>query len=190
MRNGLLALMVLMTAAASDAAAQSAADSAAIVQTALDYIEGWYSGDAERMQRALHPELAKRIVVTDATTNKSSLREMGAEELVEGTRSGIRYPDPERGTAEGCDDPRCIRGRGQREDRRIKLDRLSSRRTLRGTLGHRERALGAQTGELGERLDRKTRLSNDPMEPFAGGGSWLSNPRRCYRWAQTLQLSS
>ncbi len=49
MRNGLLALMVLMTAAASDAAAQSAADSAAIVQTALDYIEGWYSGDAERM---------------------------------------------------------------------------------------------------------------------------------------------
>lgn len=88
MRNGFLALMVLMTAAASDAAAQSAADSAAIVQTALDYVEGWYSGDAERMQRALHPELAKRIVVTDATTNKSSLREMGAEELIEGTRSG------------------------------------------------------------------------------------------------------
>jgi hypothetical protein len=28
--------------------------------TALDYFEGWYDGDAERMARALHPELVKR----------------------------------------------------------------------------------------------------------------------------------
>ena len=32
---------------------------AAIRQTALDYIEGYYEGNAERMERALHPELAK-----------------------------------------------------------------------------------------------------------------------------------
>src|SRR5262245_51395748 len=37
------------------------ADAAAIKQVALDYAEGWYDGDAERMQMALHPELAKRI---------------------------------------------------------------------------------------------------------------------------------
>ena len=26
----------------------------------LDYFEGWFDGDAERMERALHPALAKR----------------------------------------------------------------------------------------------------------------------------------
>jgi hypothetical protein len=30
-------------------------------KTALDYTEGWYAGDAARMERALHPELAKRM---------------------------------------------------------------------------------------------------------------------------------
>ena len=25
----------------------------------MDYIEGWYAGDAARMEKALHPELAK-----------------------------------------------------------------------------------------------------------------------------------
>jgi AcrR family transcriptional regulator len=31
-----------------------------ITQAALDYFEGWFEGDAARMERALHPELAKR----------------------------------------------------------------------------------------------------------------------------------
>jgi hypothetical protein len=31
-----------------------------ITQTVLDYFEGWYDGDVERMDRALHPELLKR----------------------------------------------------------------------------------------------------------------------------------
>ena len=35
-------------------------DRAAVVATALDDFEGWFDGDAERMERALHPELAKR----------------------------------------------------------------------------------------------------------------------------------
>lgn len=33
---------------------------AAIVATALNYFEGWFDGDAERMERALHPALVKR----------------------------------------------------------------------------------------------------------------------------------
>ncbi|HEX6284300.1 MAG TPA: nuclear transport factor 2 family protein, partial [Pyrinomonadaceae bacterium] len=44
---------------------QSSNDAELIKQTALDYIEGWYEGNAQRMERALHPELAKRIVRTD-----------------------------------------------------------------------------------------------------------------------------
>jgi ketosteroid isomerase-like protein len=31
-----------------------------IVQTVLDYYEGWFDGDVERMDSALHPDLVKR----------------------------------------------------------------------------------------------------------------------------------
>jgi ketosteroid isomerase-like protein len=31
-----------------------------ITQVALDYFEGWFDGDAVRMDRALHPDLVKR----------------------------------------------------------------------------------------------------------------------------------
>ena len=68
--------------------AQSAADSSAIRAAALDYIEGWYTGDATRMTRALHPELAKRIVETDPKAQKSVLSQMGAKELIDYTRKG------------------------------------------------------------------------------------------------------
>ena len=70
------------------ASAQSAADSAAIRATALDYVEGWYTGDAARMERALHPELAKRIVNTNPQNGRSSLGQQSAMTLVLGTRAG------------------------------------------------------------------------------------------------------
>jgi hypothetical protein len=31
-----------------------------ITAAALDYVEGWFDGDADRMRRALHPDLVKR----------------------------------------------------------------------------------------------------------------------------------
>jgi hypothetical protein len=37
----------------------------AIAQTALDYFEGWFEGDAARMEHALHPDLAKRSLGDD-----------------------------------------------------------------------------------------------------------------------------
>jgi hypothetical protein len=83
----LLAVLILLTGTAAPAAAQSAADSAAIRATALDYIEGWYAGDAARMERALHPELAKRIVETDAR-GRSRLGQQSAMTLVANTRRG------------------------------------------------------------------------------------------------------
>src|SRR5829696_541186 len=67
--------------------AQSAADSAGIRMAALDYIEGWYAGDATRMERALHPELAKRIVQTDPQ-GRSRLGQQSAMTLVQNTRRG------------------------------------------------------------------------------------------------------
>ena len=67
--------------------AQTAADSAGIKQAALDYIQGYYEGDAARMERALHPELAKRIVRVDPN-GRYQLGQMGAMTLVQGTRAG------------------------------------------------------------------------------------------------------
>ena len=67
--------------------AQSAADTAGIRAAALDYIEAWYAADGARMEQALHPELAKRNVTTDAQ-GRSQLRQMSAMTLVQGTRRG------------------------------------------------------------------------------------------------------
>ena len=77
-----LALMPL-----SKVQAQSAVDSTAIRQAALDYIEGYYEGNAERMARAVHPELAKRIVNSDER-GRYRLGQMSAMTLIEGTRAG------------------------------------------------------------------------------------------------------
>jgi hypothetical protein len=63
------------------------ADEEAIKAAALNYIEGSFSGDAERMERALHPELNKVIPVKVGKTGKTMLDKMGASMLIEGTRA-------------------------------------------------------------------------------------------------------
>ncbi len=77
----------LFILAARAVPAQTAADTAGIRAAAMDYIEGWYAGDADRMARALHPELAKRIVITD-TAGHSRIGQMSAMTLVGNTRAG------------------------------------------------------------------------------------------------------
>ena len=72
----------------------SDADAAAIKATALDYAQGWYEGNGDRMQRALHPELAKRMVYVDKTTGKSRLVQMSAMTLVNATRDGSGKATP------------------------------------------------------------------------------------------------
>ncbi len=91
MRHALtLALLVVAAPAAAPApaAAQAAADSAAIRATALDYIDGWWSGDATRMAAALYPELVKRIRNADATGAREWIDQQGASRLVMGTGRG------------------------------------------------------------------------------------------------------
>ena len=72
----------------STSVTQDASDAAAVRRTALDYVEGWYEGNAERMGRALHPDLQKRIVDKDPKTGSDRLREMSASMLVGYTRDG------------------------------------------------------------------------------------------------------
>ena len=41
------------------------------------------------MERALHPDLAKRIVFTDEQSGQSKLGDMGADQLIAGAERGI-----------------------------------------------------------------------------------------------------
>ena len=64
----------------------ASADKDAIKKAALDYIEGWYNGDDERMERALHPNLVKRIIKNPETN--SILEELDMETMVGYTKYG------------------------------------------------------------------------------------------------------
>lgn len=86
-------LMSLVLAAAAAAAAASPttlepATRAAIEATCFDYVDGQLEGDAERVARSLHPDLAKRRVLGETPDERLGLRRMGKEELVELTREG------------------------------------------------------------------------------------------------------
>lgn len=104
LRTLLLLLPALVLPALSTLPCQTQADSAAIRQTALDYIQGWYEGDAARMERALHPELAKRIVRAD-TLGNYRLDQQSAMTLVQGTRAGYGKDTPQ---ADKHDDVRIL----------------------------------------------------------------------------------
>jgi hypothetical protein len=62
-------------------------DRAAIVATALDYFEGWFDGDAERMERALHSGLAKRSL-GQVDPDSPELRSVTKEQMVKWTAVG------------------------------------------------------------------------------------------------------
>lgn len=70
------------------AVVQDAETLAGIRQTALDYMQGWYEGDVERMQRSLHPELVKRGLLHDAQTGAARLSPVNKQQMVEMTRQG------------------------------------------------------------------------------------------------------
>ena len=89
MKRSIFVLAVAFLLATIAAGQTSSTDDvAAIKATALNYIEGWYEGDAARMESALHPELAKRMILTDPKTGRSQFNHMGAMQLVQNTRRG------------------------------------------------------------------------------------------------------
>jgi hypothetical protein len=90
-------LLTLMFASVghAQAASPTVPDTAAIVRTALDYIEGFYTGDAARMERALYPELAKRIFYPPREAGgKPTFDHMGALRLIMNTRAMTANPVP------------------------------------------------------------------------------------------------
>jgi Putative lumazine-binding len=59
-----------------------AADEAAVVRCVLDYFEGWFEAEPERMRRALHADLAKRSL------GREGLDKLTASEMVDATAAG------------------------------------------------------------------------------------------------------
>ena len=55
-----------------------------VISTVMDYFEGWFDGDADRMKRALHPSLAKRALEADGR----ALNQTTADEMIDATAAG------------------------------------------------------------------------------------------------------
>lgn len=83
--------LLFIAASATGAAPQAAIDPAtraALEATCFDYVDGQLEGDAERVARSLHPDLAKRRVLGETPDERLGLRRMSKEELVELTKQG------------------------------------------------------------------------------------------------------
>ena len=69
----------------------SPADIAAIDECVRDYCEGWFTGDGDRMARAVHPSLAKRAFAQDRDRTPT-VDETTADEMISGAASGAGRP--------------------------------------------------------------------------------------------------
>lgn len=87
MKKNLAAGLLFLVVFSVGAFGQTDADREAIKRTALNYAEGWYEGNADKMESALSPDLIKRIARTNAQ-GQSSLGQMTAMTLVQYTRAG------------------------------------------------------------------------------------------------------
>jgi hypothetical protein len=84
-------MAALIAAAALSTAAPQPMDPVAvkaIEAVAYDYVDGQLEGDAARVARSLHPDLAKRAVTSDPD-EKLALRRMSKAELVDLTKQGV-----------------------------------------------------------------------------------------------------
>lgn len=91
--NKTILISILILSAVFSVSAQQDPEREAIKRTALNYAEGWYEGNADKMESSLHPDLAKRIVRTN-DKGQSGLGQMSAMSLVQGTRVGSGKQTP------------------------------------------------------------------------------------------------
>jgi peroxiredoxin len=84
----LLILLVSLTFLAGQGVKTADEDKTAIARAALDYVDGYYEGDASRMERALSPNLCKRGLVFSPRSDASFLQQMNAPTLIASARTG------------------------------------------------------------------------------------------------------
>lgn len=63
------------------------ADEDAVRAAVRDYIEGWFDGDATRMEQALHPELVKRCRGIEGN-DPDALETLSAQDMIDATAEG------------------------------------------------------------------------------------------------------
>jgi hypothetical protein len=78
---GLLTLLVLNLPSLSQ---QRASDDAAIRATVTDYIEGYFTGDASRMQKSLHPHYLKHVIHGNIPMREKTASQMMQDVRAEG----------------------------------------------------------------------------------------------------------
>ena len=60
-----------------------------ILESSKDYIESWYTADAERMKACLHPDFVKRVLLYDEKKQEWTLGARRSREyLVDATKEG------------------------------------------------------------------------------------------------------
>ena len=79
----IISMMILSMASAGNAYD----DISAIKETAMNYMESWYQGDADRMKSSLHDKLAKRSLKESSDGNQE-LRLTSASDMVLYTEMG------------------------------------------------------------------------------------------------------
>jgi hypothetical protein len=98
MRNilALFILLVLSVAALAWGSASAANEKAAVAAVAQNYMDAYYTADAARMQKALHPDFHKRTLQT--VNGHTEISEDTVQSMVEGVRlgSGKEIPISER----------------------------------------------------------------------------------------------
>lgn len=97
MKNMLFLTLLALTFSGIPMQAQTRQDSLAVEKACRDYVEGWATGDADRVARGVSPELVKRTVGQDKngvcyTNNMSASLLLIA---TSGNKEGVRGKDLE-----------------------------------------------------------------------------------------------
>ena len=83
----LISLIILLSTLLPMTQVWCSDESSAIKQTAMNYMESWYQGDAKRMKNSIHEKLAKRSLQY-SYSGKTILRHTKASQMISYTKSG------------------------------------------------------------------------------------------------------
>lgn len=80
-----LSFLLLLTCAGNSQQNNTAHDASAVRDAVTNYIEGYYTGDAHRMEQTLHPHYLKHMIHGDTPMREKN----GAEMIREVLRNGV-----------------------------------------------------------------------------------------------------
>lgn len=85
----LIAFAVLTASGSIIAQNNTASDEQQIREACRNYVEGWFAGDVERMDKGLHSDLVKQGVNTLPQTGRTFLNKLSKSSMLELTRAGV-----------------------------------------------------------------------------------------------------